>query len=178
MIPATASRPCSTTSSQTAVTALSRAVRTRTGGLHALHISPQVKVHLALYRPHRWQDIGGYVIAWWTRSAYSHCELVIDGWCYSSSIQDGGVRRKQIDLAQPHWTVIDIDVDPAKVLVLFERTKGEPYGWLDLITQQVLRLPVSSAGWFCSEWVAAALGLTDPEIWSPGMLARHYGVEK
>lgn len=23
---------------------------------------------------------------------------------------------------------------------------------------------------------AEAIGLTDPEIWSPGMLARHYGV--
>ena len=135
-------------------------------------------VKLALYRPHRWQDVAGYVIAAWTRSAFSHCELVVDGWCYSSSIRDGGVRRKQIDLTQPHWTVIDIDADPAKVLALFERTAGEPYGWLDLLTQQVLRLPVSSAGWFCSEWCAKALGLTDPEIWSPGMLARHYGVEK
>ena len=135
-------------------------------------------VRLALYRPHRWQDIAGYVIAAWTRSAYSHCELVVDGWCYSSSIRDGGVRRKQIDLTQPHWTVIDIDADPAKVLALFERTAGEPYGWLDLLTQQVLRLPISSAGWFCSEWCAEAIGLTDPEIWSPGMLARHYGVEK
>lgn len=47
MIPATASRPCSTTSSQTAVTALSGPVRTRTRGLHALHISPQGLAHYA-----------------------------------------------------------------------------------------------------------------------------------
>jgi len=135
-------------------------------------------MQLALYRPHRWQDIGGYVIAWWTRSAYSHCELVIDGWCYSSSIRDGGVRRKQIDLTQPHWTVINIDADEAKVLALFERTKGEPYGWLDLLTQQVLRTPFNDRRrWFCSEWVAAALGLPIPETWTPGMLAEYYEVE-
>ena len=129
-------------------------------------------VRLALYRPHRWQDIGGYLIAWWTRSAYSHCELVIDCWCYSSSIRDGGVRRKQIDITQPHWTVIDIDADPEKVLALYERTKGEPYGWLDLLTQQVLRLPLSSAGWFCSEWCAAVLGCAESWRLSPGALAK------
>ena len=136
-------------------------------------------VKLALYRPHRWQDLGGYVIAWWTRSAYSHCELVIDGWCYSSSIRDGGVRRKQIDLAQPHWTVIDIDGDKAYAMLIFAQYEGEPYGWADLFSNQVVRLPVrDSRGEFCSSLVARMLGLTDPEIWSPGMLARHYGVEK
>lgn len=135
-------------------------------------------IALAAYTPHQWHDLGGRLICWWTRSPYSHVEIVIDGVCYSSSLRDGGVRRKHIDLTKPHWTVIDIDADPAKVLALFERTAGEPYGWLDLITQQVLRLPVSDAGWFCSEWVAEALGLTDAHIWSPGMLARHYGVEK
>ena len=62
--------------------------------------------------------------------------------------------------------------------VMHERTKGERYGWLDLLTQQVLRLPVDDAGWFCSEWCAAGIGLTDPEIWSPVMLARRYGVDK
>ena len=78
----------------------------------------------------------------------------------------------QLALYRPHrWT--DIGADPAKVLALFERTKGEPYGWLDLLTQQVLRLPVSDAGWFCSEWVAKALGLTDPQPYSPATLGNY-----
>ena len=33
-----------------------------------------------------------------TRSPYSHCELVIDGVCWSASARDGGVRGKVIDL--------------------------------------------------------------------------------
>ena len=134
-------------------------------------------MQLALYRPHRWQDIGGYVIAWWTRSAYSHCELVIDGWCYSSSIRDGGVRCKQIDLSADHWTVKGIDGDPDYAMRIFAQYENEPYGWADLFSQQVVRLPVrDSHGEFCSSLAARMLGLTDPEIWSPGMLARHYGV--
>ena len=30
-------------------------------------------------------------IQWWTGSIYSHCELVVDGMCYSSSAMDGGI---------------------------------------------------------------------------------------
>lgn len=127
-------------------------------------------VKLALYKPHGLSDIGGRLVCWWTRSPYSHCELVIGGWCYSSSIRDGGVRRKQIDLTQPHWTVINIDADPAKVLSLFERTKDEPYGWMDLIKRQFFNRPGDDRGWFCSEWCAAALGLPNPQLYSPATL--------
>lgn len=53
-------------------------------------------IALAAYTPHRWNDIGGHLICWWTRSKYSHVEIVIDGWCYSSSIRRGGVSRERI----------------------------------------------------------------------------------
>lgn len=135
-------------------------------------------VQLALYKPHRWQDIGGYVIAWWTRSAYSHCELIVDGWCYSSSLRDKGVRRKKIDTSADHWVVVDVaGADTDAILALYERTQGTRYGWTDLITQHVLRLPVNDPGWLCSEWCAEALGLAEPRAWSPGMLAQQFGAE-
>ncbi len=125
-------------------------------------------MQLALYRPHRWQDIGGYVIAWWTRSAYSHCELVIDGWCYSSSIRRGGVSRERIDLNKPHWRVIPIEwAHEEAALRVYRRYEGMPYGWLDLITQHVLRLPVDDPGLLCSELCALMLGL--PESMARGM---------
>jgi hypothetical protein len=54
-------------------------------------------VKLALYKGRG--GIANAVIRWWTGSIYSHCELVVDGLCYSSSVMDKGVRRKQIDLA-------------------------------------------------------------------------------
>jgi hypothetical protein len=129
-------------------------------------------VQLAFYRPHRWTDLIGYAIAAWTRSPYSHCELVMDGVCYSSSLRDGGVRSKVIDLSGAHWTVINAPwISAYAVKELFEDTKGEPYGYLDLISQHVMRLPWhQSKGWLCSEWCALAAGLPNAQSWTPGML--------
>ncbi|MBS0474700.1 MAG: hypothetical protein JSR28_06075 [Proteobacteria bacterium] len=136
-------------------------------------------VKLALYKPHRLSDIGGRLVCWWTRSPYSHCELVVGDECYSSSIRDGGVRRKRIDISGEHWTVVPLlHVNPLAVSQLYASTKGAGYGWLDLLAQQVLRTPFEDRNrWFCSEWVASALGLARPETWTPGMLAEHYGVK-
>lgn len=133
-------------------------------------------IALAAYRPHRRSDILGRLVCWWTQSEYSHCELVVDGICYSSSVRDGGVRSKRIDLSKPWWHVIPLPSTERKfVLSYYEMTKGRHYGWLDLICSQILRLPVSdSTGDFCSEWCAAALGLPEPKAWSPGMLVEYF----
>lgn len=130
-------------------------------------------VKLALYRPHKWNDLIGRSICAWTRSPYSHCELVIDGDCYSSSLRDGGVRRKRIDLDKPWWDVVHIPwADAYSVREVFAQHIGEPYGYLDLIGQHVFRIPWHIPnGWLCSEICAAALGLNHPQIWTPGMLA-------
>lgn len=131
-------------------------------------------IALACYRPHRWTDIGGRVIAAWTRSPYSHCEIVIDGLCYTSSIRDGGVRVKRIDTSAQHWDVIPItwaSADAAQAV--FRQMAGLPYGWLDLIGQHVLRLPITGRGVICSELCAAMLLLPRPESYSPGALAEY-----
>ena len=131
-------------------------------------------VRLALYKPHRWSDFAGKLICFWTRSPYSHCEIALDGWCYSSSIMDGGVRRKKIDLTPPWWEIVDLPgVFPEQVLSCYRKTQGQPYGWLDLICNQILRLPVhDQPGEFCSSWCAAALDLHSDNLWTPGMLAQ------
>lgn len=132
-------------------------------------------IQLALYRPHKLSDIGGRLICLWTRSEFSHCEIVMDGLCYSSSIRDGGVRRKAIDLAKPHWEVREVPwASESKVMDLFERTDGQPYGWLDLLSQHVLRLPWHQPeGWLCSEWCAMGMGLPRSETWTPGALGEY-----
>jgi len=117
-------------------------------------------VQLALYKPHRAMDLGGRLICWWTRSPYSHVEVVIDGVCYSSSLRDGGVRAKRIDLAHPWWRVIPIEWRaPDDALRMFSIYEGEPYGWGDLIMQHMLHLPIDDPGLLCSELCALMLGL-------------------
>ena len=133
-------------------------------------------IALAAYTPYKWHDIGGRLICWWTRSPYSHVEIVIDGVCYSSSLRDGGVRRKAIDLSQPHWRVTPITwADEGAALRVYRGHDGMDYGWTDLLTQHVLRLPVDDPGLLCSELCALMLGLPESTArgMSPGALVEY-----
>lgn len=133
-------------------------------------------IALAAYTPHKATDIGGRVICWWTRRPESHVEIVINGVCYSSSLQDGGVRPKPIDLNKPWWRTIPIDWrDEEAALRVFEKHRGKSYGWGDLIAQHVLRLPVDDPGLLCSELCALMLGLPESTArgMSPGQLVEY-----
>lgn len=134
-------------------------------------------VQLALYKGKG--QIGNAAIRKWTGSIYSHSELVVDGWCYSSSVMDKGVRRKrvgfgadEISLREDHWDRIELPWADADAIVrYFEATRGDRYGWPSLIASQVFnRNQTSDHAAFCSEWDAAALELPNPSIYNPGTL--------
>ena len=129
-----------------------------------------MKVQLALYKGKGL--IGNAMIRWWTSSQYSHCELVVDGICYSSSLMDKGVRKKVIDLKPENWYLVDLPSYLApEVLEYFELTKGQKYGWLDLIRSQIFNTASDEEGTsFCSEWCAKAIGIPSPTIYSPKTL--------
>ena len=133
-------------------------------------------MQLAFYKaPGTWMD---KAVRLFTGSDYSHVELVINGTCCSASIRDGGVRVKQIDLASGNWDVIDIQGDEAKAWEWFADHLGEKYDWLGVWRFAVPFLSHRGNQWFCSEAVAAALGLDEPEVYNPGMLAEEYGIAK
>lgn len=134
-------------------------------------------VRLALFKGRG--QIGNAAIRWWTNDPVSHCELVVDGWCYSSSVMDGGVRRKQvgegpdqISLAPDKWDVIELPwADAQAVLDYFAATDSHRYGWPSLILSQLLNMNRQFKGAeFCSEWSAAALGLPAPASLNPATL--------
>jgi len=128
-------------------------------------------VTLALYKRRRWHDLGGALIRWWTNSPYSHCEIVSDGKWYSSSIRDGGVREKVIDDNPDYWDFVPVPwVKDSQVFLYYVRTCREEYGWKDLILRQFFNKRGNSRGAFCSEWCAAALGLSSAETYSPHIL--------
>lgn len=116
--------------------------------------------------------IGNALVRWWTRSPYSHCELVVDGIWYSSSLMDGGVRGKVITYNPDHWDLITLPEELApRVLAYYELTKGYRYSWLDLIRSQLFNFTADEAGAsFCSDWCAAALGIPNPTLYSPATL--------
>lgn len=123
-----------------------------------------MSVKIAFYRgpPRRWwHKLSHLLICFFTTSAYSHCELVIDGVCWSSSARDGGVRQKVIDLNDGKWIVFDVPeaVDPISALQWFLAREGKSYDYMGVVR---FLLPFVRQGrdkWFCSEAVAESLGL-------------------
>ena len=108
-----------------------------------------------------------WAVCVFTRSIYSHCELVIDGVCWSASARDGGVRRKLIDLQSGRWDVFPIHGDRASAWAWFTAHEGQRYDWAGVMRFSLPFLTNSRTRWFCSEAVAAALGFDEPESYVP-----------
>ena len=100
------------------------------------------------------------VVRFVTRSEYSHCEIVIDGLCWSASPRDGGIRCALINLQSGHWDVIDIQGDAAAATLWFRSREGAGYDWVGLIRTVIPFFPHSETKWFCSEACGAALGIS------------------
>lgn len=120
----------------------------------------------------------------WTGSIYSHSELVIDGMCYTSSGRDKGVRRKAMALPPEKWDLQPLPwADRHQIERYFQATRKHRYGYLRLLLTQMFNLGSNEAflarvgrvlrmrpAPFCSDWIAAALGLPAAGIYNPGAL--------
>lgn len=127
-------------------------------------------IQLAMYKGKG--KIGNRLTRFWTRSKYSHCEIVINGFCYSSSFMDGGVRKKVIDLTDGKWDLFDIPWASERcILCFFNRSIGSGYDWAGLLGSQVFNRRCNNPNrYFCSEWAGDALGIPNPEAYSPQSL--------
>lgn len=126
---------------------------------------------LALYKGKG--DAFNGAIRWWTDSKYSHCEILLDdGFAYSASIKDKGVRRKFIPLNAESWDIIYLPwVKDNDVRELYKLTENHKYDFISLLFSQVINKKTGDNKMeFCSEWCAMACGLPNPEMYSPGEL--------
>ncbi|EMO9523727.1 hypothetical protein RJ634_006313, partial [Pseudomonas aeruginosa] len=84
------------------------------------------------------------LIRLWTRSKYSHCELVMpDGRWLSASAMDGGVREKRIELDIEHWDLFPVPwANLARIEGLFARHEGKGYDWLGIFLSQLLPVAI------------------------------------
>lgn len=112
-------------------------------------------IKLAFYKGEgNWVD---KIIRWWTKSQYSHVEVVVGDMWYSSSPRDGGVRSMRMeDYNAEHWDIIGYPgVSASDVFDLFRKTKGSKYDFIGILFSQVLPIGLhSSTKWYCSEWAA------------------------
>lgn len=111
----------------------------------------------------------------WLASPYSHCELVESFigdamMCWSSSIEDGGVRRKAIQFSG-NWELWVVPGDAEKALEWFRLHNGKGYDFLGLFGFVIRWIKGDKRRYFCSEAVMASLGFEDPFRFSPADVA-------
>ena len=105
-----------------------------------------------------------------THSNVSHTELIIDGLWYSSSVGDGGVRRKHVDPKPGEWEYVDLPwADADAVIAWFDRHEDDHYGMWDIVCQ-LFSINLDGKGEICSEACAEALGFQQGWKLTPGKL--------
>lgn len=138
-------------------------------------------VYLALYKGKG--TAMNALVRYFTKSAYSHCEIAIDtkdGYgnfhCYSASLRDGGVRHKTMPLPKEKWHLIPVLLSPEWVKRFYGNTQGKKYDFLGVIGT-VLGIPHSKSRYFCSEWAAECLGYHRPASYTPCTLSKKVKAE-
>jgi len=128
-----------------------------------------MKYEVAFYKSkHR---LFNRLVSWWLRGPYSHCELILatngtTATCASASYLDGGVRVKTMHLDTAHWDIVSVESDALPETWLHAH-KGERYDVLGLLGFVWRRQTGNQRKWFCSEAVAAMLGLQEPWRFDP-----------
>tara|TARA_B100000683_G_scaffold124572_1_gene122056 strand:+ start:462 stop:980 length:519 start_codon:yes stop_codon:yes gene_type:complete len=112
------------------------------------------------------------IIRWWTKSPYSHAELIMpDGktWVSISPFLTSRVApRIKYEVEDPdHWEYLTFDLnfrEPVRAYQLdqlykfIDSTQGSKYDWTGMIMSQVCPFLIKRRDkWYCSEWIAHAL---------------------
>lgn len=122
------------------------------------------------------------LICFFTKSAYSHVELVYDldhktmrAKAWSSSPQDGGVRKASIHLHPQRWEVYTLEgvYTTEQLHEWFVAQEGKKYDWLGAVGAKFKVFKQHRNKWFCSEIIASYLGLKRPHRMSPIKLYHH-----
>lgn len=126
---------------------------------------------VAFYKGTRpgFQGLYNILVRWWTRSPYTHCEMIFsDGLSASSSFLDGGVRFKEITYNPEHWDIVELPSElEQSARNWFIQHEGDSYDVIGNIGFVVGSVDDSKRKWFCSEVIMAALGVTEPGKFSP-----------
>ena len=108
------------------------------------------------------------LIKWWTKSPYSHAELVLPDkvtWISISPLLTSKVKaRIKKSYTEENWDFIEIPVTQQQLDVIMEfysTTEGCGYDWIGMLFSQFLPYNIKRNGkWYCSEWIAYALRIS------------------
>ena len=107
-------------------------------------------------------------IRWWTKSPYSHAELIMPDnktWIGISPFKTNRLDiRENIDYNKSDWTILELYVTQEQIDVIsefFEATRGSRYDWAGMLLSQFLPYHIKRKNkWYCSEWIAYALRIS------------------
>lgn len=117
------------------------------------------KVKIIFYKAAKgnWKD---KLISLWTLGKYSHCEILYDGFCYSSSGPDNGVRKKEFVITD-EWDILELSYnyneDISKLHDFYNESVGSKYDWIGLFFKFILNKEYPNKKYYCSEWCAICL---------------------
>lgn len=129
---------------------------------------------VAFYKA-KYGNIYDKLISIYTKSKYSHCEVVFENNLFvSSSPRDNGVRKTTItDLS--HWDIFYLDLKEQDSYYFNKCTKlfGRKYDWIGIFFSQLLKFNIESKKkFYCSEFCSFVLELEDTNQ-SPQSLFEH-----
>lgn len=142
-------------------------------------------MEVALY--HYPKTLTDIAIRLWTWSKYSHAELRFqnmndipaEGFCFSSSVRDGGTRFKYIDLTDGRWDRWRVKIPTYAENRIFrwcQEQEGRKYDFLGIFGFAICKQIQDPDKWYCSEICAAALRRCNvydfPQKISPGRLGK------
>ena len=113
-------------------------------------------------------DWANAIVRWWTKSIYSHAELVLPDditWIGISPFLKSKVdKRIKIELNPHEWDFVTIGVSEEQISIImefFEDTRGQGYDWIGMLFSQFLPCRIKhKKRWYCSEWVVYALRIS------------------
>ena len=113
------------------------------------------------------------LISWWTSSPYSHAELVLpDGitWISISPFVNCKVTaRPKVTYDKSEWDFLTFAVTEKQYLTILKfygQTAGCKYDWIGMFLSQFAPFHIKQQNrWYCSEWIAYALMLSDVVSW-------------
>jgi hypothetical protein len=130
-----------------------------------------MKISVAFYKGKG--DWKNKIIRWWTKSPYSHAELVLPDkktWISISPLLTSKVQsRFKPNYCEEKWDFVEIDITQQQLNVITEFynfTKGCGYDWIGMLSSQFLPYTIKRKGkWYCSEWIAYALRISCVVDW-------------
>ncbi len=123
-------------------------------------------------------------IRWWTKSPYSHAELIMPDektWVSISPFLSSRVApRVKVDPSNKDWDYLTFSLnfrEPVREYQLkqlykfIEMTQGSKYDWIGMLLSQSCPYLVKRRDkWYCSEWIAHALVNARIVMWDDLML--------